>query len=107
MAVFEFVSHAGFTAASQKARVTITVDGELVQTAECTRIAAVLLSLDEHAFRRSPISDAPRSAYCMMGICFECLVEIDGRPNRQACLAFAQDGMEVRRGLDSQAQAER
>jgi NADH dehydrogenase/NADH:ubiquinone oxidoreductase subunit G len=33
----------------------------------------------------------------MMGICFECLVEIDGVPNRQACMVAAEPGMVVRR----------
>jgi len=33
----------------------------------------------------------------MMGVCFECLVEIDGRPNVQACMTPVRDGMAVRR----------
>jgi len=32
-----------------------------------------------------------------MGVCFECLVEIDGRPNQQACQAMIRDGMQIRR----------
>lgn len=105
MAVFQSISQAGFTAAGKKRPITIMVDGAPVETVEGTRIAAVLLSLDEKAFRRSPISGGPRSAYCMMGVCFECLVEIDGRANRQACLAFARDGMQVRRALQPVARA--
>jgi hypothetical protein len=31
----------------------------------------------------------------MMGACFECLVEIDGVPNRQSCLIEARDGMRI------------
>jgi predicted molibdopterin-dependent oxidoreductase YjgC len=33
----------------------------------------------------------------MMGVCFDCLVEIDGVGNRQACLTLVADGMQVRR----------
>jgi predicted molibdopterin-dependent oxidoreductase YjgC len=33
----------------------------------------------------------------MMGICFECLVEIDGRPNQQACQIIVRDGMTIHR----------
>jgi len=33
----------------------------------------------------------------MMGACFDCLVEIDGVPNRQACMTPARDGMRVKR----------
>ena len=32
----------------------------------------------------------------MMGVCFECLVEIDGVPNRQSCLIPVREGMTVR-----------
>jgi D-hydroxyproline dehydrogenase subunit gamma len=32
-----------------------------------------------------------------MGVCFECLVEVDGRPGRQACLTMVRDGMVIRR----------
>jgi len=32
-----------------------------------------------------------------MGVCFDCLVEIDGVPNRQGCMTTVQDGMRVRR----------
>ena len=32
----------------------------------------------------------------MMGVCFECLVEVNGKPNQQACLITPENGMEVR-----------
>ena len=36
--------------------------------------------------RDSAVIGAPRGPFCMMGVCFDCLVEIDGLPNRQACM---------------------
>jgi predicted molibdopterin-dependent oxidoreductase YjgC len=33
----------------------------------------------------------------MMGVCFECLVEIDGQTNQQGCLVRVRDGMRIRR----------
>jgi NADH dehydrogenase/NADH:ubiquinone oxidoreductase subunit G len=41
----------------------------------------------------------------MMGVCFECLVEIDGVPNQQACMTPVRSGMRIKlqkgnRGLD-------
>jgi len=41
------------------------------------------------------VSAAPRCPYCLMGTCFECLVEIDGEPNRQACMTPVAPGMRV------------
>ena len=44
---------------------------------------------------------APRAPFCMMGACFECLVEIDGRANQRACQVRVRGGMRVRRQLSS------
>jgi len=41
-------------------------------------VAAALLASGVRRFRATPVSNAPRGPYCMMGACFECLVEIDG-----------------------------
>jgi D-hydroxyproline dehydrogenase subunit gamma len=59
-------------------------------------VAAALLASDAGPFRSTPVSGAPRAPHCMMGVCFECLVEIDGVPNRQACLTQAAQGMQIR-----------
>jgi predicted molibdopterin-dependent oxidoreductase YjgC len=60
-------------------------------------VAAALLAAGETVLRATPISQAPRAPYCMMGVCFECLMEIDGVGNRQACLTPVSEGMQVRR----------
>ena len=48
--------------------------------------------------RSSAVSGEPRAPYCMMGVCFECLVEIDGLANRQACMVRVRPGMQVMQG---------
>ncbi len=64
---------------------------------EGMNLAAALLSQGELVFRESPVSGAPRGPFCLMGACFECLVEIDGKPGRQACMVEVAESMEVRR----------
>ncbi|PHX39836.1 NAD(FAD)-dependent dehydrogenase [Pseudomonas sp. NZIPFR-PS5] len=59
-------------------------------------VAAALLMSGINRFRATPVSESPRAPYCMMGVCFECLVDIDGVPNRQSCLIEAADGMRIR-----------
>jgi predicted molibdopterin-dependent oxidoreductase YjgC len=59
-------------------------------------VAAALLAAGVHRFRATPVSNAPRAPYCMMGACFECLVEIDGVPSRQSCMVAVRDGMRIR-----------
>ncbi len=79
--------------------VTITVDGEAVEAAASTTLAAALLTAGFTSFRSSIVTGAPRAPYCLMGICNDCLVEIDGRPNQPACLTPVRDGMSVGRSV--------
>jgi predicted molibdopterin-dependent oxidoreductase YjgC len=76
--------------------VNIRFNGEARRVPAGISVAAALLGSGEMRFRASPVSGAPRAPYCMMGVCFECLVEIDGVPNRQGCLIPVKEGMEVR-----------
>ncbi len=77
--------------------VSITVDGKPIAVPAGTSVAAALLLAGAVPSRANPVSGAPRAPYCMMGVCFECLVEIDGIAERQACMIAAAEGMRVRR----------
>ncbi|MFI4988214.1 MAG: (2Fe-2S)-binding protein [Alphaproteobacteria bacterium] len=75
--------------------VTLTVDGRAVTARAGDSVAAALLAAGILACRTTPVSGTARAPYCLMGVCFECLVAIDGRQNRQACLVAAAGGMVV------------
>ncbi|MGE5509852.1 MAG: (2Fe-2S)-binding protein [Bacteroidota bacterium] len=75
--------------------VVITVDGTQVNARPGDTVAAALLAAGLGATRTTPVSGSPRAPYCMMGVCFECLVTIDGVGNRQACLIPVSAGMRV------------
>lgn len=75
--------------------VSLSVDGKPVTAFAGDSVAAALLSAGILACRATPVSGAPRAPYCMMGVCFECLVTIDGVGSRQACVARVRDGMRV------------
>ncbi len=77
--------------------VAITFEGEAVSAREGDTVAAALLAAGLAATRTTPVSGAPRGAFCLMGVCFDCLVEIGGEPNRQGCMVEVRDGMAVRR----------
>ena len=66
-------------------------------------VAAALLRAGILQFRYATAQD-PRGPFCMMGTCFDCLVEIDGIPNRQACQTIVRDGMLVRLQLAPMAE---
>ncbi len=80
----------------QTETVSVHVDGAPVCMARQASLAAGLLAAGVTAVRRSPVGGDARAPYCMMGVCFECLVEVDGVPNQQACLIVPQEGMRVR-----------
>lgn len=82
-----------------EAHVTIHVDGQPISAAPGESVAAAMLAAGIIAFHASAVSASPRAPHCMIGNCFECLVEIDGLPQRQACLAIVAEGMQVRRPM--------
>ena len=77
--------------------VSLEFEGESITARAGDSVAAALLAAGHSTLRTTPVSGAPRGPFCMMGACFECLVEIDGAPNRQACMTPVVGGMRVRR----------
>jgi len=79
--------------------VNITIDGQKAQVRAGISIAASMMEAGINIFRHSPVSGAPRAPFCMMGICFDCLVTVDGVENQQACQLKVRDGMVIERQL--------
>jgi D-hydroxyproline dehydrogenase subunit gamma len=78
-----------------KRSVRIVVDGRPIAAAPDDSVAAALLAAGVLVCRTTPVSGVPRAPYCMMGVCFECLLTIDGIGSRQACLTRVRDGMAI------------
>ncbi|MGO1120483.1 (2Fe-2S)-binding protein [Rhodovibrionaceae bacterium A322] len=81
----------------QQPTVEITLDGQTVPLQEGDNLATALLLSQSPVARTTPVSGAERAPYCAMGVCFDCLVTVDGRSNQQACLIEAKAGMVVTR----------
>lgn len=77
--------------------VSMTINGEARRVPSGISVAAAVLMTEDGATRTTPVTGAGRAPYCMMGVCFECLMDIDGVPNRQACMVTVSDGMKVER----------
>lgn len=82
--------------ADPAASVVIELNGTPLCVPSGCSVAAALLASGVTRFRSTPVSGSARAPYCMMGVCFECLMEIDGEPNRQACLIEVGEGMRIR-----------
>jgi predicted molibdopterin-dependent oxidoreductase YjgC len=76
--------------------VTLTIEGKKITAPAGSSVAAAMLTAGFDHFSTTPISGARRAPFCMMGTCFDCLVEIDGIPNRQACQTTVCQGMRVK-----------
>jgi predicted molibdopterin-dependent oxidoreductase YjgC len=81
------------------ATVTIIFEGSPLKVPAGISVAAALLVGGAQEFRSSVVGAVPRAPYCMMGVCFECLVEIDGVPARQSCLVPVREGMSIKRQI--------
>jgi len=79
--------------------VTLTIDGQKVSAKEGDSVAAAILINDGMSTRTTAVSGSSRGPYCMMGACFECLVQVDGVANQQACMIRVTEGMVVARQI--------
>lgn len=80
---------------SHGGKVVVTIDGTSVEARAGDTVAAAMLASGHAACRTTVVSGAPRGPYCMMGVCFDCLVVIDGMGSRQGCLVPVRDGMRI------------
>ena len=83
--------------------ITIYIEGAPFQVREGETVAGAVLACGLPSVRTTPVSGAPRMPYCLMGVCFECLMEIDGVPNSQACMTLVREGMRVNRQIGARS----
>lgn len=75
--------------------VSITIDGVQFDVPAGETVAAALLASGIWHTRTTAVSDSPRAPFCLMGVCYECLMVIDGKPNQRACREVVNDGMRI------------
>ncbi|HET7356648.1 MAG TPA: (2Fe-2S)-binding protein [Nocardioidaceae bacterium] len=74
---------------------TFLFDGEPTPYAEGQSVGAALTAAGIRSWRTTRVGGRPRGLFCGIGICFDCLVTVDGRPNERACLVRVANGMRV------------
>ena len=75
--------------------VTIVVDGKPATARAGDSAAAALLANGHAACRETAVGGVARGPFCLMGVCFDCLVTIDGVGNRQGCMTTVREGMRI------------
>jgi predicted molibdopterin-dependent oxidoreductase YjgC len=79
------------------APVVVTINGETVRCRAGDSVAAALLAAGLNECRDTAVKDLPRGPFCLMGICYDCLVMIDDQPNQQSCMIPVRSGMKIER----------
>ena len=78
---------------------TVLVNDEPVPAFAGETVATVLLAQGYRAFRRTEQGQLPRGLFCNQGICFDCLVTVDGTPGVRACMTPVRPGMVIEIGV--------
>lgn len=76
--------------------IEITFEGKALKARVGESLAATLIAGGVRHFRETR-SGACRGIFCGMGVCQECLVEVDGKPNQRACMTKVVTPVEVKR----------
>jgi D-hydroxyproline dehydrogenase subunit gamma len=72
----------------------LTINGASCTVPRGTSVAAAILAFGVSTLRRS-VTNNPRGPLCGMGICFECLVTINGERHQRSCQVLCVNGMQV------------
>jgi hypothetical protein len=75
--------------------IAITFDGRRIPALTGDSVGAALTRAGVRAWRITRRAGRPRGLFCGIGICYDCLLTIDGTANQRACLVPAVDGMEL------------
>ncbi len=75
--------------------ILFTCDGNTLHAYAGETVAVALLATGHRTLRHSPRKDEGRGLFCAMGICFDCVMTIDGQTGVRACLTPVRDGMVI------------
>jgi predicted molibdopterin-dependent oxidoreductase YjgC len=73
----------------------MSVNGMPIRAYPGETVAGVLLAAGINIFRKTYETDRERGQFCGMGVCYDCLVEVDDHHAQRACMTAAAPGMRV------------
>lgn len=79
----------------RREKVKLLVNGKEIPAYKGETILAALMAAGYKKLKRSPLDKAPRGALCGMGVCFECMVTVNGIPNIRSCMTEVENNMEI------------
>jgi predicted molibdopterin-dependent oxidoreductase YjgC len=79
----------------RKEKLTLTVNGSNITAYKGETLLAALIATGYKKMKKSPLKNEPRGALCGMGVCFECIVTVNGTPNIRSCMTEVENNMKV------------
>jgi sarcosine oxidase subunit alpha len=76
-------------------KINVLINGTQVDAYEGELVSTVLQAEGIYVFNHKHKTGKPSGIYCAMGVCYECLVTVDGVVNIRACQTFVKDQMEI------------
>jgi len=73
----------------------VFVNGAEIEATESENVGTFLLKRRQQVLRKTRFEDNPRGMFCGIGVCFDCIVTIDGIANQRACITQLRDGMRI------------
>ncbi|MFB8344588.1 (2Fe-2S)-binding protein [Brucella cytisi] len=73
----------------------VSVNGIQIQAFPGETVAGVLLAAGINIFRKTQETDCERGQFCGMGVCYDCLVDVDERRSQRACMTAVNPGMRI------------
>lgn len=74
---------------------SIIINGRTCAAFEGETVHAALLAAGYRVLRTTSKAGRPRGLFCGMGVCYDCLVTINGVTNQRACMTPVTSGMEI------------
>lgn len=79
----------------RKDKVTLSINGREILAYKGETLLAALIAAGYKSLKKSPLRGESRGALCGMGVCFECIVTVNGVPNIRSCMTEVEDNMKV------------
>ena len=86
-----------------QSEIQFTFDDTTITAVSGQSIGAALLVASQRSLRKTRFNKNKRGIFCGIGVCFDCLVVIDGVTNQRACITEIKSGMKVQTQVGSDA----
>ncbi len=95
MKPFPAADNLRITSISRRPAIHICVNGRMITATPGETVLAALTAAGLRVLKKSNVCGDARGPFCGMGVCYECLVTINGVPKQRSCMIEVEDNMEI------------